>query len=105
MALCTPWLDQLLQLLQPRLILPVGSLALSRFLPGRTLDEVIGKAYTATGTDLDARPRGALVVLPLPHPSGQSRWLNEPRRAALLERALQQLRELAVWAETAHALE
>lgn len=104
-ALCTPWLDQLLQLLQPRLILPVGSLALSRFLPGRTLDEIIGTAYSAGGMALDARPRNAPVVLPLPHPSGQSRWLNEPRRAALLERALQQLRELADWAETAQASE
>lgn len=98
-ALCAPWLDQLLDLLRPRLILPVGSLALSRFLPGRSLDHVIGLAWAMSGEPAESRPPGeATVLLPLPHPSGQSRWLNEPRRAALLDSALLRLGELARWA-------
>jgi hypothetical protein len=41
------------------------------------------------------------VLLPLPHPSGQSRWLNDPAHRQLLAAALGRLHELAVWAESA----
>lgn len=98
-ALCSPWLDSLLELLRPRLVLPVGSLALSRFLPGRRLDDVVGHAYAVTGERIDCMPAGAPVLLPLPHPSGQSRWLNDSVRSALLERALGHLAVLTPWAE------
>jgi uracil-DNA glycosylase len=98
-ALCAPWLDSLLDVLRPRVILPVGSLALGRFLAGRRLDDVIGTAYTTDGVPLSGVPRFAPVLLPLPHPSGQSRWLNEPSRLALLDRALSTLNGLAAWAE------
>ena len=101
-ALCAPWLDTLLDVLQPRLILPVGGLALSRFLPGRTLDEVIGSAYIESGERVEAPPPpSSPVLLPLPHPSGQSRWLNDPTRAALLDEALRRLGDLVKWAEDA----
>ena len=99
-ALCAPWLDGALGLLRPRLILPVGGLALSRFLPGRRLDDLVGRALLATGEETGDDPAAAeRVLLPLPHPSGQSRWLNEPRRAALLDAALQRLARLVTWAE------
>ena len=49
-ALCAPWLDAVIALLAPRLIIPIGSLALERFLPGRELDDVIGAAYAADGS-------------------------------------------------------
>lgn len=104
-ALCAPWLDQLLARLQPRLILPVGSLALSRFLPGRNLDDVIGAAYAASGAPLASPSDEVPVLLPLPHPSGQSRWLNDPGRTALLDRALVRLAELVRWAEAAEPVE
>jgi len=92
-ALCAPWLDSLLDVLQPRLVIVVGSLALSRFLPGRRLDDVVGSAYASSGAPL-RRMTGERAILPLPHPSGQSRWLNEAARLALLERALQTLARL-----------
>ncbi len=98
-ALCAPWLDGVLELLAPRLIIPIGSLALERFLPGQRLDEVIGSAFTASGTPISGTPRTAPVLVPLPHPSGQSRWLNDPPRVALLDRALVTLRAMTVWAE------
>ncbi len=100
-ALCAPWLDALLGLLAPRLILPIGSLALERFLPGRRLDAVIGDAFTVDGARIAGRPGGAPVLLPLPHPSGQSRWLNDPARIALLDRALARLGDLMPWADAA----
>ena len=36
---------------------------------------------------------GDPLVLPLPHPSGQSRWLNDPANRERLERALAALGE------------
>jgi uracil-DNA glycosylase family 4 len=100
-VLCAPWLDSVIALLTPRLIMPIGSLSLERFLPGRRLDDVIGSAYAADGTLLRGAPRDAPVLLPLPHPSGQSRWLNDPARVALLDRALVRLAALVAWAESA----
>ena len=102
-ALCSPWLDSVLALVQPRLILAVGSLALTRFLPGTRLDDVVGFAYAEGGTRVEGVPSSAPIVLPLPHPSGQSRWLNEAPRVALLAQALHRLRELAAWAESERA--
>jgi uracil-DNA glycosylase family 4 len=98
-ALCSSWLDAVIELLAPRLIIPIGSLALERFLPGRRLDSVIGEAYTSDGSALLGDPRSVPVLLPLPHPSGQSRWLNDPVRVALLDHAIMRLRALVAWAD------
>jgi uracil-DNA glycosylase family 4 len=98
-ALCSPWLDGVLALLRPRLIIPIGSLALERFLPGQRLDSIIGAAYTATGEPIGEAPQAVPVLVPLPHPSGQSRWLNDPARLALLDRALATMREMLAWAD------
>jgi uracil-DNA glycosylase family 4 len=97
-ALCAPWLDSVIRLLEPRLIIPIGSLALERFLPGQRLDTVISKAWTATGVEIQGRPAAEPALVPLPHPSGQSRWLNDPARVALLDRAILRLGELVIWA-------
>ena len=35
-----------------------------------------------------------MCLLPLPHPSGVSRWLNDPAHRALVDKALAQL---AIW--------
>ena len=98
-ALCTPWLDAVLALLEPRLILPIGSLALARFLPGQRLDDVIGYAFSGTGTRVSGTAEMPPVILPLPHPSGQSRWLNDPSRRAKLDHGLRTLQRFVAWAE------
>ncbi len=97
--LCAGWLDAVIALLDPRLIIPIGSLALERFLPGQRLDNVIGAAWTATGVEIKGTPAGSPALVPLPHPSGQSRWLNDPARVALLDRAIVRLGALAGWAD------
>jgi uracil-DNA glycosylase len=99
-ALCSPWLDGVLLRLRPRLILPLGTLALGRFLPGRGLDDVVGRLFDAAGAELGA-PRDPQAILPLPHPSGQSRWLNDAAHVARLEAALERLHDLMTWAEAA----
>jgi uracil-DNA glycosylase family 4 len=98
-ALCAPWLDATLELVAPRLIIPIGSLALERFLPSHRLDGVIGEAFTPDGAPVRRTPRSSPVLLPLPHPSGQSRWLNDPARVALLDRAILRLSGLIAWAD------
>ncbi len=76
--LCAFWRRWELELLQPRLIVTVGGLAL-RALLGRTqLTESIGERYELDGAS----------VIPLPHPSGASSWPNVPANRVLLEKAL-----------------
>jgi hypothetical protein len=48
-------------------------------------------------------PAAMPVILPLPHPSGQSRWLNDPQHVRLLHSALQRLRQLSGWAGSTSA--
>jgi uracil-DNA glycosylase family 4 len=98
-ALCAPWLDAVIEMLAPRLVIPIGSLALERFLPGQRLDNIIGAAYAASGSPISGAPEMGPVLVPLPHPSGQSRWLNDPARVALLDRAIVTLREMIAWAD------
>jgi uracil-DNA glycosylase len=86
--LCRPWLEGELALVQPEVIVPVGMLAIGLFY-GRqaSLSEVIGTSI------VDAASRR---IVPLPHPSGASRWFNDPGNVARLERALDVLRAIKV---------
>jgi uracil-DNA glycosylase len=80
---CSRWIDAELRLLRPDVILAVGQLAIGRFLgPGR-LEDRVGRAF-------GDQP----VVVPLPHPSGQSRWLNDLANRERLARALKLVSEL-----------
>jgi uracil-DNA glycosylase len=81
-ALCAPWLDAELALVRPRVVLLVGTLAIERFWGRVPLTEVVGRSRT----DRDR------VFIPLPHPSGSSRWLNRPEHRALLRRAIRVVR-------------
>ncbi len=77
-ANCAHWLDAELKLLEPKVLILVGQMAIVRFLgPGRLEDRV--------GWSFGVRP----VMIPLPHPSGQSRWLNDPANRARLASALE----------------
>jgi uracil-DNA glycosylase len=76
-ALCAFWRDWELRLLRPRLIVPVGGLAARRLLGIDRLRECVGQRLE----------RHDAVVVPLPHPSGASGWLNVPANRRLLERA------------------
>jgi uracil-DNA glycosylase len=87
-AACAPWLDAELALLRPSLIVPVGRLAIDRFLGGRPLAALVGAVHEA------ALPHGRVRVLPLPHPSGASGWLHGAGHRTLLERALGELGSL-----------
>ena len=82
-ANCAHWLDAELRILKPKVLIPVGQLAIARFLgPGR-LEDRVGQAF-------GERP----VMVPLPHPSGQSRWLNDQANRKRLASALALLGQL-----------
>ena len=83
-ALCRPWLDCELALVRPRVILLVGGMAIERFLGPQRLEDVVGETFERDG----------VTLIPLPHPSGVSRWMNDPAHQALLARALASLAAL-----------
>jgi uracil-DNA glycosylase len=84
--LCATWREEELRLLRPALVLTVGGLAAHAIIGAKTLTECIGKSYLVD----DA------VVIPLPHPSGASSWLNDKTNRARLGKALTHARrELA----------
>ena len=86
MALCRPYLEAEFRLVQPKVVLLVGTMAIEAFLGKIRLEDVIG-TY---------RERDAMLLLPLPHPSGVSRWLNAPAHQQLHRKALALL---AKWRE------
>ena len=81
--LCAYWSRWELELLRPRLIVTVGGLALRRMLGHAQLTACVGMRYDRDGA----------VVIPLPHPSGASGWLNVPANRELLSVAVALVRE------------
>ena len=64
--LCAFWREWELRLIQPALIVPVGTLAIEQLLGIKDLESCIGRSLTCR----DA------IVIPLPHSSGASAWPN-----------------------------
>ncbi len=86
-AECQKWRDFLareVEILQPRLVLPVGRLAIGEVLGGpEPLAGVVGRQLRTHyhGLEVD--------VIPLPHPSGASTWFKVEPGRTLLARALE----------------
>jgi uracil-DNA glycosylase len=76
--LCSFWREWELRLIRPKLVLAVGGLSAKRLLGVSRLADAIGRRYELDGA----------VAIPLPHPSGTSRWLNDPANRAQLAGAL-----------------
>ncbi len=76
---CSGFLEAQLRLVDPALVIPVGRLAIDVFFVERpSLESVIG-------TRLEVEGR---VVVPLPHPSGASRWHQIPANRRRIRRAI-----------------
>lgn len=85
--LCAPWRERELDIIRPKIIIPIGRIAIEQFLPelkGQALDTFIGRAFQRDGRH----------IVPLPHPSGVSRWLNSPDNRAKVDQALALLKDL-----------
>jgi uracil-DNA glycosylase len=76
--LCSFWRQWELRLIRPELVLVVGGLSAKRLLGVSRLAESIGVRHEIDGA----------VAIPLPHPSGTSRWLNDPANRERLGAAL-----------------
>jgi uracil-DNA glycosylase len=82
-ANCAHWLDAELKLLKPKMIMLVGQMAIARFLGPGALEDRVGKSF-------GVRP----ILVPLPHPSGQNRWLNQPVNRERLASALELINDV-----------
>src|SRR5438046_6841193 len=82
---CSSWMDEEIEILGARLIIPVGRLAIARFINCATLDEVIGRKFRVE------RAQHRFDLIPLPHPSGASPWPKIPPGKQLTERAMRKI--------------
>ena len=105
-AFCRTFLEREIALVSPRLIIPVGGLAIKLFYPSSLrLNEIVGRAayfppqaledpvnfdlkqaQLLNGFDPDKPKQGRWLVA-LPHPSGASLWPNKAENKALIARA------------------
>jgi uracil-DNA glycosylase len=81
-AQCGDWLADELRIIRPPVLIPVGRLAIDRFLGAHPLAELIGLEHEVV------HEGGRSIAIPLPHPSGASSWIHAPGNRALLDRAL-----------------
>ena len=88
---CSPWLEREIELLRPSLIVPVGRVAIERFLPPRPLVEQIGVARVIE------RGKSRIDVIALPHPSGASTWPRAEPGKTLTARALELIGAHPAW--------
>ena len=86
-ARCASWLKAELDILKPKLVIPVGKLAIDQFLPPRKLEAVIGRLFEV------AMDGYRFDLIPLPHPSGASPWHRVEPGKSLLQQALRLLVE------------
>ena len=88
-ANCRSYLEREVELLKPDIIIPVGKLAIREVLTlpkTFSLEEVIGKRFFQS---YHGHPS---IIIPLPHPSGISRWHKISPGKDLLQEGLALLR-------------
>lgn len=96
-ALCSRHLDREIALVRPDIVLSLGRLATERLDPTARrlpLHDLVGSRRPVE------RAGHPFFLLPLPHPSGVSRWLNDLANRVRLEEALSMLRrgvEMEKW--------
>jgi uracil-DNA glycosylase len=82
---CSSWMNDEINILRPRLIIPVGRLAIAQFIDGTKLENIIGRKFRSlrAGRQFD--------LIPLPHPSGASPWHKLFPGKELLEKAMRKI--------------
>jgi uracil-DNA glycosylase len=82
---CSSWLAEEIDILRPRLVIPVGRLAILQFLDCPSLEAVIGHAFRVK------RAGHVFDAIPLPHPSGASPWPKISPGKELLQIAMRKI--------------
>ena len=80
-----------MRLLRPSLVILVGKMAIETLIPHGRLDEVVGLAFAM---EEEGHP---YTAIPLPHPSGLSRWIQKPEGKALVAQALELIAGQPAW--------
>jgi len=81
---CLPYLYKEINILKPKIIIPIGSLAIKALLPEKRITEIIGKVFNQKD----------YLIIPLPHPSGANVWLNKKENQKKLKKALKELKKI-----------
>ena len=79
---CAHWMRREFALIEPRLVIPVGKLAIAQFLPETPLADVVGQRFAIE------REGRTFDLIPLPHPSGASTWHRTEPGKTLLQKSL-----------------
>ena len=79
---CAAYLVRELRLIEPEVIIAIGSMAMERLLGPVKLAEAVGQVFERRYHSFDT------LVIPLPHPSGRSAWVHMGGNRELLERAI-----------------
>lgn len=82
---CFPFLEREIKILRPKLLIPIGRLALKEVLGSYKLVDVVGRKFKK-----EIFGHGCTIV-PLPHPSGANPW--NFRNSKYLDKALELLQE------------
>jgi uracil-DNA glycosylase len=88
---CSSWLKTEAELLRPKLIIPVGKLAIAQLMKVDKLKDVIGKTHRLDFYNIP------VDVIPLPHPSGASTWHHMEPGKTLLQQALEEINKHPCW--------
>ena len=83
---CTPWLDQQLEVLEPRVIVTLGRFSMSRYFPGQSIGRIHGQPRKIDG----------VLVMPMYHPAAAL------HQASLRATILQDFQKLPALLEQAH---
>ena len=97
---CSKHLAREIAILQPRLVIPVGKLAIEQLVPEMDkLVDVVGTRQRVTfhGHELD--------MIALPHPSGASTWHRTEPGKTLLVRGLSMIAQHSAWREIKRSIE
>ncbi len=79
---CRSYLDREIELINPKVIIPVGRLAINLFYPSKlSLAEIIGRR-----DEINNR-----FIVPFPHPSGASRWHQIAENREKIAQAIEQI--------------
>ena len=88
---CSKWLDYEIETLRPKLIIPVGKLAISQFIIFDKLNDVVGKKI------IYKKSKQNISIVALPHPSGLSTWYKKEPGKSLLYEALKTIKNNDEW--------
>ncbi len=91
---CRIWMEREFHLLRPRLVIPIGKLAIAEIMHVKRLVEVVGRSFEEELFGVRT------TVIPLPHPSGASTWHRTEPGKTLLAQALERIAEHPAWRET-----